>query len=294
MNCMICDSSNIDCVDTILSGFLADRIYGKKNGERIPVKLCHCQKCGFAFYDNRLSPEEAGKLYEGYRSEQYQKTRQLYDIWYTPQINKAIGQDKELENRGKYLSGILSEYIPKKIDAALDFGGDKGQFFPFLPAIPHKYVYDISGVKTIDNVIGFSSIEEAKKRPYDFIMCNHTLEHIGNFYEILSQMKALGCADTVFYFEVPFDSPFYHSFAENFRFLINPYFSFATILKHFIHTKKLHAFAPMTEHINYFTPDSFNVMLKKSGFDILHFQTGKIDSGWNITNVLSAICRIKG
>lgn len=292
MKCLACDYEINDYKNTIVSPFLAERIFDKKSSEKIPVKLYHCPNCGFAFYDKRLSQDEAKKLYAGYRLEEYQKQRQKHDVWYSPEINEAIGGKDEIQVRCAYLSQYMKKNVTFPIKNALDFGGDKGQFYPTDLNIANRYVYDIPGIPTLANTIGISSLTEALKLDYDFIMCNHVLEHAASFDETLSEVISLGNEKTVFYFEVPFDSPFEGSFLNNFHYIGNPYFPIKIIIKHFINTVRLGAFAPMTEHINYFTQDAMIELLKRHGFSIIDTNTKKFDIGWNKLSVISVLCQL--
>ncbi len=292
MKCMVCESENVDIIETVISGFLAEKVFGKTENERMPVKLIHCKECGFGYYDKRLSSEESAKLYEGYRSAEYQKMRQKHDVWYTPKINEAIGNnEKQNISRNRYMSDLFLKYMSLPIGTALDFGGDKGQYYPSEIPIINKYVYDISGVEACEGVTSFRSLAEASAVRYDMIMCNHVLEHVADIQDIMLTIYNLGNKDTNFYFEVPFDSPFYSSFASNFKFLFNPYFTWPIILKHFIKIKRQKAFVPMTEHINYFTIESLECLLTRTGYKILNIQTNELDAGWTTGKVISAVCK---
>jgi hypothetical protein len=213
MHCLACMSDNLVCYDTKVSDFLAERIFNVKSNSIIPVKLCCCVLCGFAFYDRRLSEADEKKLYSGYRSNEYQKMRQKHDIWYTKKINQALGNDKKgLSLHKSLIERICLQNIPCKIHRALDYGGDMGQKFPEGLAIDEKYVYDISGAKTIEGVIGLGSFELTKTIEYDLIMCNQVLEHIGELDCFINVLKSLGNENTWFYLDIPFDSPFNKSF----------------------------------------------------------------------------------
>lgn len=156
MNCLICGSGRIIERPTVLSGFLAERIGGGYDGDKLKhqsVNLCHYKECTFSFYDRRLTDEEASRLYDGYRGGEYQKIREKYDCWYTAKINDAMNNDKmALLEQKRVIDKVLRKNISQEIRVALDYGGNQGESFTELTGTQEKYVYDISGVKTIAGV----------------------------------------------------------------------------------------------------------------------------------------------
>ncbi len=293
MNCLACGSRNNECYNTKMSDFLSERIYNRPIDEILPVKLYHCNDCGFAFYDKRFNEEEEQKLYFGYRSDEYQKMRQKHDVWYTSEINVALGADETgIRLRRGIIESIIKRNIATKINQALDYGGDRGQKYPTGVSIAKKYVYDISGVETVEGVTGLSSLELARKLDYDFIMCNQVLEHISDLDGLIQRIKSLGNNATWFYFDVPFDSPFSKSPFSNFQFIFNPYFKISTMIKHFVRMKTQGFFAPMTEHINYFTPESMKRLLNRNGFNVIDCQENVIVDVLGKGKIISVLCKI--
>ena len=71
--------------------------------------MCHCEDCSFSFYDRRMTDEESNRLYEGYRREGYQKTREKYDCWYTEKVNHALNNDSlALEEQRRVINMVIS------------------------------------------------------------------------------------------------------------------------------------------------------------------------------------------
>ena len=293
MHCLTCKSDNLISYDTKISEFLAERIFNVKEGNILPVKLYHCVECGFAFYDKRLSEADEKNLYSGYRSDEYQKMRQKYDIWYTQKINQALGNDeKGLSLHKALIERICKENIPNKIHRALDYGGDMGQKYPVGLSIDEKYVYDISGVETVEGVVGLSTFELTKTLEYDFIMCNQVLEHIGELDCFVGLLKSLGNENTWFYLDVPFDSPFNKSFFDNFQYFLNPYFRLSTIIRHFFRIRKQGHFAPMTEHVNFYTPGAMKHLFERNGFKVFDCQVSSIYDVLGKGKIISLICKL--
>lgn len=292
MSCIACGSTNMEKYETKVSDFLTERIYGLSEETLKPATLLRCADCGFAYYQNRFSEAEEVKIYEGYRSDEYQKMRQKHDIWYTEKINFALGNNhKGLQKRKKIIETICEKRISNHIKSALDYGGDMGQKYPDGLRIDEKYVYDISGVKTIDGVVGLLSLEDVKKHQYDFIMCNQVLEHIGNLDEFIETIKSIRNENTWYYFDVPYDTPFDKSLASNLQFVLNPYFSLITMARHFYRTKKRGYFAPMTEHVNFFTPTSMTCLFERHGFTIEYSCVSKIYDVLGISKIISILCK---
>ncbi len=284
--CLLCKTDNVETVPALTGEFLAERI---SSCER-ETTLIHCRECGFAYFSKRLSNEECEKLYSGYRNADYQKQRQKYDIWYSAEINELIGKNqKEIKNRNKNLTEILKKHTNlSEIESVLDFGGDTGVFIPEELSAA-KYVYDISGIETVDGVIALSK-DELNDRKFDFVMCCHVLEHVANPFEIIDDIKKYLKNDGYFYLELPFDSPFYKNNLSYFDFLFNKYFSLRILFLQFFKNLKLKK-PLMSEHINYFTQKSTEKMLLGLGFEILESKITKIDCEWNKQNIISVFAR---
>ena len=95
MKCMICGNDKLEYKDTIISDFVMARISDDfEEGHNKRTRLCFCPKCTFAFYEYRMNDEEQSRLYKNYRDDNYQKTREKYECWYTPKINGALNNDK--------------------------------------------------------------------------------------------------------------------------------------------------------------------------------------------------------
>ena len=154
MNCLICGSSNIETIDTVVSDFVMARINSRFTpGSNYKTKLCFCRKCSFAYYDYRLNKEEEYNLYKNYRDETYQKTREYYECWYTKKVNEIINSDEiALKEQQDLIKSMLFNITDKEIKIALDYGGNEGKSFVDEIGTRKKYVYDISGIKPIEGV----------------------------------------------------------------------------------------------------------------------------------------------
>ena len=264
--CIICKSSKVKKLGTKVSGFLAERIWNK---EPFDIFLCYCPNCDFYFYNLRLNNEETQKLYENYRGEEYQKQRNKHEFYYTKQLNASIGNNKqEIEERKKKLFNILNTNTNiSKINSILDYGGDKGQFI--IDGSSKKYVYEISGIETIKDVIKINNFNDCKNYKYDLIMCSHVLEHLSEPGYVIDEIKELMSQDTILYFELPCYDAINFNLAS--KSLLSLIFSknYMLLIKKILKGKSLFY---MHEHINFFTPQALNKLLALKNLEIIYIE----------------------
>ena len=86
-NCVICDGEIRRLKPALVAPFLATRIW---NRPPFCVNLVQCKACGFMFYNPRLDAAEEGRLYAGYRSQEYWRMRHASEPWYTGTFNFAL------------------------------------------------------------------------------------------------------------------------------------------------------------------------------------------------------------
>ena len=286
--CLICKSKNTKIYNTEISDFITDRMLDGCNKQ---TDLVHCLDCGFAFYSYRPNDCEMKKLYANYRNSEYQKLRQKYEEWYTPQINELIGDNLiERNNRSKNLTEIINKYVNiSEIKNVLDYAGDKGQHIPKLLSTANKYVYDISGIKPIEGVQKIESINNTIK--FDFIMCCHLLEHVSSPQHVIETLREILEENGYLYIELPFDSPFYSNKFNNLQFLFNKYFKISTLIKTFIKQRKQKIMKPMHEHINFYTNQSIVTLLQDFNFEILYSGKRKINCDWCTSTIISILAQ---
>lgn len=291
MNCMICGSGNIETRDTEISDFVMARIDSgfEEKRENIKTKLCFCRECTFAFYDYRFSPREEALLYRNYRDEEYQKTREKYECWYTKKVNQAINTGN-IKQQQYLIRKVLAENKFSVFQWALDYGGNQGATFYHELGTQSQYVFDISGVQPLPGIKSIQSFDELLQHHYDFIMCNMVFEHLTDPYEVMRKLYMLGDDDTVYYIEVPSENPFINgnkfSILKNLSLLLDRNYSWIRLLRYYLQQKH-QAFMPMKEHINFFTPRSIRTMAEKGGFSVIDIQENPIGN----STVLSMVFR---
>lgn len=203
--CVICDSPIVSKKTGLVAPFIAERVWSRK---AFAVKLARCSDCGFMFFNPRLDESEEAQLYNQYRGESYQKKRFEHEPWYTERLNRELSTENSLlDSRRKLLASVVRRAGTNAVQSVLDFGGDQGQLIQDL-AVPLKFVYDISGVKKRDEIVGLKSFDDCLTHDYDLIVCSHVLEHVAFPKRLLSQMRQLCHPGTLLYLEVPLESPF--------------------------------------------------------------------------------------
>ncbi|OPY34122.1 MAG: hypothetical protein A4E32_00391 [Methanomassiliicoccales archaeon PtaU1.Bin124] len=262
--CVGCGSKRLRSYKANLSPFLAEMVHLVP---RSRVRFVRCRSCGLLFYDPRMTDEEIALLYEDYRGKRYQSVRQKHEPWYTPEMNECVGNDADtLRERKETLFSVLAENTDvNAIHRILDYGGDQGQFISDQLADRERFVYDISGVPTLP---GIKSVDAAQGFPndLDLIMCCHVLEHVSFPKEILERLRALGNEGTLYYFELPFDSPMKSRRTG----LSKKLFGILTRSSTFVNVNnKMRGFSfSMHEHQNYFDEASLREFLERNGFGV--------------------------
>ena len=297
-SCPICGSNNLETINTVVGDFVMARISSSFDGNNnYPTKLCFCKECSFAFFDYRLSEEEVNLLYADYRGSEYQKLRERYECWYTEKVNHAFDSDiVAVQEQRRIIDRIISSNVHKELRTALDYGGNEGRSFTALTGTREKYVFDISGVPTIDGVKSIASYGQLKNYSFDFIMCNHVFEHLTNPMEMMQNFKEISSDGTVFYIEVPSENPFVkkagkYSIRKNISLLFNPNFSIWLLAKHYFRMKKK-PFMPMGEHINFFTKQSICTMAERSGFTVIDVQENQEHTALGNWTILSMLFKL--
>ncbi len=202
--CIMCGNEDLERFPAEFVPFLQERMFQNK---KVETFLCHCPTCGFYYSSVRPSDEEMSRLYNGYRGEAYQKQRQKFESNYTEAFNHALGFSEENEIlRNSIMLGCVKKYIsPSCIKTILDYGGDSGQYIPRIFKKAEKFVYDVSGVKTVRGVKSVSDERVLKNCSWDLIMCCHVLEHVSYPLDLIEKLKSLMHHGSFLYIELPYE-----------------------------------------------------------------------------------------
>jgi hypothetical protein len=263
--CIVCNSKNLKKYPCKVSPFFAYRIWNKKPFD---VNLVYCNDCSFSFYDLRPTEEELGRYYQNYGTPEYQESRQKYEPFFTRELNESL-RTGEIEIRKPNADSIIKDNIDiKKIKSVLDFGGDRGQYIPDEFIDIDRCVYEISTRTPLTGIKKIAEIRESEKRKFDFIMCNHVLEHVSYPHDIIDRVMMFAHSGTKFYFELPIDWPLANLSQVNQFFFTHPkiYKIYTELRGRSI--EDMCVFVQMTEHINFFSIQSLKTLLELHGLKV--------------------------
>jgi hypothetical protein len=279
--CICCPSEHLNRSPAILMPFVANRAFGWnpveitadwglrdiKPGMAYP--LCNsiqCARCGVVFLDIRFTDEEMSALYSCYRGEEYTKLRDQYE----PGYKKRDSVIQLGATHTATVESFLANHLPPR-PKVLDWGGDTGINTPFKSRNPAFHVFDISNKSMVAGavLVGASTI---KNTNYDLIVLSHVLEHVPWPAKTIAEIGAIMRDDTVLYIETPYED-------------LVRLGSNALDL----HTKKKY----WHEHINFFTPDSLDSLLKCCGLQVIDMRFIDAEGGGKNWHVFAIACKLK-
>lgn len=295
--CPCCASKELQSWPAIVSPFLAS--YACQTAPDL-CQLCECRQCTFRFFDSRLTDEEVQRLYSGYRGDQYFKARHGFEFWYSRAVNDGIGSDEtEIAARKRNLARFLGDRA-SAIDTVLDYGGDRGQFIPENVG-KNRFVYELSDAKPAPDVTRLNSVAG---RTFDLIMLAHVLEHCSEPLQMIQLLQPLGHANTLFYFEVPYERP---SLAWTGSGAIQRLY-----LRALLHARPLLTLADLystvarvkfdfvppfglqkcSEHLNFFSKPSLQVLLESAGLELIDSGIAAVAACGPVSRILYGLARL--
>ena len=176
-SCVVCGGRIAVYRKGSVAPFVARRIWKRPS---FPIDLVRCEQCDFMFFNPRLDPDEEGRLYSQYRSEEYRRMRHSTEPWYTTRFNAALTKPEFMQTRRERLSEVLTRHLAGRvISNILDFGGDRGALACGLLPGAKPHVYDISAVAPEPGVEAVADLDACRAREFDLILNFHVLEHVG-------------------------------------------------------------------------------------------------------------------
>jgi SAM-dependent methyltransferase len=180
----------------------------------------------------------------------------------------------------RFASGVLEAGgLAGPIGLAVDFGGDRGQFFPDAVAIERRVVVELSDQPLLPGVERVPGLESLQGQP-DLVIVAHVLEHLSDPRALLAEIRDVLSPQGLLYVEVPLDRLRVKTWHRNSR-----YASWATGA-----ARHRFTFIPLdlgtgvarqlgwriprlgivkeSEHINFYSPGSLQALLESTGFEV--------------------------
>jgi len=270
-HCVICSGQIRRLRRALVAPFLAQRIWGRPP---FCVDLVRCTACGFAFYNPRLDPAEEQRLYANYRDEEYQRTRQACEPWYTAKLNAALAAPGYYQRRRQEIARILAQHLGNRtIRRVLDYGGDRGDLVCGLVAGADAFVYDISRIPAAEGVI---ATDDPAACHADLTVNSNVLEHVGFPRLLLAEILKATPAGGLVFLEVPCESPFaWDRIARRVGQIGIVAFTRPGLALSLIRPASLYL---MHEHINYFTERSLAALMRSSECAVIAAGSYRMDS----------------
>ena len=251
--CVACDGDRIDRVPAVLMPFVAYRVFGwepididpawgfRDIGAGTARSVCNsllCRTCGMLFLDMRFDDEEMGALYNDYRGPAYSEARARFEPGYAERNAILLGGSGYIATVENFIAPHLSGR-PR----VLDWGGDTGINTPFRGSAQIHHVHDISSRPVIEGAVAVS-LEEAAANAYDLVVFSNVLEHVPSPRSSLAAITAVMKPETVLYVELPHEDVIRLVEGADDRL-----------------RRKRH----WHEHINFFTPEALDALLRNVG-----------------------------
>ncbi|MCL0060390.1 class I SAM-dependent methyltransferase [Dehalococcoidia bacterium] len=215
-----------------------------------PSRVIECENCSFSFRSHRPSPVELEQYYSWSQSPTHQE-----------------GENKLRERETKWKVKLLSQMVNlNRVQSLLDIGCDDGLFlFTLKRNFPHLEVFGVEPserrVRIAKEIYGLKNIETGLcekadiKRTFDLITAFHVLEHVHDPIKFLQKIKSVMNLQSLLCLQVPTVSLSRIDLPLGIRFLLPGYF--------------------FSEHLWFFTPKTFAVLLEQQEFSI---KTMRFDS----------------
>jgi hypothetical protein len=227
-----------------------------------------CPNCKMGYFSYRYSDNEMSRIYSEYRGESYVKTRFRWEPWYDNNYNDAHDENFWIRSRVSSLENFLQSNLSFTPSIVVDIGGDRGQYIPKIGQ-SKSFVIESSSKELTPGVQRIFNLDNVQ-RP-DLIICSHVLEHVSKPLELIetfiSKTRAL-------YLEVPFGVPIVsrkrkstiHFFRKLLK-TINPKY-WRGDTEPMAGRNTLDSVLTQSEHINFFTEETFRQIAKRLNIKI--------------------------
>jgi Methyltransferase domain len=279
IGCPICGKDSEGLAHGVVAPFVST-LSGLPLGE--PTLLRRCDECDLAFFDSRYGDRELSALYGHYRDDEYLVARRHWEPWYSRNVNDAGSPDAEfVSERRSFMTAVLDAAgMTARLECAVDFGGDEGQFFPNV-SIGRRIVCDVSNRELAGGIEHISRLSELADTKPDLFIVAHVLEHLTDPLQPLEEIRRSIADDGIIYVEVPLDRFRVSRFHAGTRYqrylgsLVRHRFPFmgldflSGVSRQFRSSIPSLGVIKQSEHINYFSDRSVKAALVASGFTIV-------------------------
>ncbi len=291
--CSICEQA-LDKRPTKLFGVISPWIREIADVKNRRTSLIFCEHCNGAFFTYRYLDSEMVKLYSDYRGENYVSVRNKWEPWYSSSFNEAHYSIEYLTKRKAILKEFLTYSGILELKSIVDIGGNTGEFIPEISGLINRYVLDLSNKELPLGVQRIADLNQVDN--IDLIIYAHTLEHV-SFPWLELEKLANSCK--YLYVEVPEGIPSSNAFR---KYRI---FQFFAIFLSFSHKawgrfsrpsagRKLPAsLLRQSEHLSFFSEQTFKVIAKKQGLEVGTRVTKIITPDAQEATVIQALFRHK-
>jgi SAM-dependent methyltransferase len=169
--------------------FILDRVL---NLNKTPFKnaLCYCANCDLLFANPRFDNDEIAKKYQ-----------MLNDLNSTEMEYRKTPM-RNVDKRAKRIFDLLKDNSTIRSGKILDIGGQFGYNLKYFDGFERNIVdYEEHDYQTPIAYLG-SSLGDINAK-FDFIISNHTVEHLPYFEDFFQNMERLLSGDGIVYIEVP-------------------------------------------------------------------------------------------
>jgi len=243
-----------------------DMVGGKEIFPFLYTNSIYCIECGFIFSQIRPDDVEMKRYYSGYFLGDYVVTRTKFEPGFAEIAEKFISNEKYVRDRIPQIDDFTSMVaLATKITKVLDYGGNRGDYFPEWSrrAWIKRYVYDISDNEDLNDEVNY--LQSLKGFKFEFVMCMNVLEHVPYPGKIICEISATQRSGDHLFIAVPCEVELDASPSR--------------------YPKVFH------EHINFFRERSLNSLIKRNGYTVINFKIFNIDVGWTTEKTLWMLAR---
>lgn len=274
--CPCCRSDGLDRKPALVAPFIAAYAL------RAPPSLCAlliCRGCGFRFFDLRFDDAETGRLYAGYRGDDYFRVRHGFEPWYSRACNDGLGGEPEMITRRRVFRSVIGRHLdPSAVTSVLDYGGDRGQLLADGPGI-ERLVFDPSDAVPLPGIAKVRSEADLAGRSFTIVTLCNVLEHSPFPDRLLASIKPL--AASLLFIELPLErysltavgrSPLYLAWLRlllRVPLLLRAVDLWSTAWRVKANLVPPLGFLKLHEHLNFFDTRSLTALLEQCGFTIL-------------------------